>query len=369
MTPPADSPAAPLSPRQRYAADLQRDDFSRDPAQGQAVDALQAVYDALLAKPPRRRFGRSRLLWPKVKGLYLWGGVGRGKTYLMDAFFAALPFTRKQRTHFHRFMLEVQHKLKHYKNEQDPLIRVADEIAARVRVLCFDEFHVSDIADAMILGRLFDGLFARGVTLVATSNVAPDDLYRDGLQRERFVPAIDLLKRNTRVLNVDGGVDYRLRALHAAPLYLHPDDDAAEAQLARHFNAVASGPVQDDIDINLHNRSIPAQRVAEGVAWFEFHALCEGPRGSADYVELARLNHTVLLSGVPRIGLEQENAGRRFINLVDEFYDRGVKLIIAAAAAPEDLYEGKRLAFEFERTVSRLIEMQSEEYLAKPHAP
>lgn len=355
------------SPRVHYEQDLQREGFVRDTAQARAVDALQQVYEQLIQHPPRRRFGRARPIRAQVSGLYLWGSVGRGKTYLMDCFFTALPFTRKQRTHFHRFMLEVQDKLRHYKNEQDPLIKVADEIANRVRVLCFDEFHVSDIADAMILGRLFDGLFARGVTLIATSNVAPDDLYRDGLQRNRFLPAIAVLKHNVRVLNVDGDTDYRLRALHAAPLYLQPDDASAEAQMARYFDAVAYGAAHDDVEINLHNRSIPTRRITEGVVWFDFDALCEGPRGSADYVELARLNHSVLISGVPQLGRERENAARRFINLVDEFYDRGVKLILSAAVPPQDIYHGKRLSFEFERTVSRLIEMQTEEYLAKPH--
>lgn len=360
----------PLSPYARYRHDLAENAFVADPAQAQAVAALQHVYEALIARPPRQRhIGRNRMRWPKVRGLYLWGGVGRGKTWLMDAFFTSLPFTRKQRTHFHRFMLEVQDKLNQHRDEQDPLHKIAREIAGRVRVLCFDEFHVSDIADAMILGRLFDGLFARGVTLVATSNVAPDDLYRDGLQRERFLPAIEMLKRNTTVLNVDGDTDFRLRALHAAPLYLCPADETADAQLARHFTAIASGAITEDGEINLHNRSIPARRIAEGIAWFDFAALCEGPRGSADYVELARLDHTVVISGVPRFDADHEDAARRFITLVDEFYDRGVKLILSAAAPVSNLYRGERLRFEFERTASRLTEMQSREYLAKPHLP
>lgn len=360
-------PTLPLSPWERYEQDLQREGFVPDAEQARAVKALQQTYEQLIERSPHHHFGSHRLTWPPVPGLYLWGSVGRGKTYLMDYFFTALPFTRKQRTHFHRFMLEVQDELGHYKNEQDPLIKVADEIADRVRVLCFDEFHVADIVDAMILGRLFDGLFARGVTLIATSNIAPDDLYRDGLQRERFLPAIATLKDNVRVLNLGGDTDYRLRALHAAPLYLHPDDAAAEAQLARHFDAVACGTVQVDTEINLYHRSIPVRRLAEGVVWFDFDALCEGPRGSADYVELARLNHTVLISGVPQMRRERENAAQRFIDLVDEFYDRGVKLILSAAVPPDQIYNGKQLKFEFERTVSRLIEMQSKEYLAKPH--
>ena len=227
------------SPRERYAADLQRPDFSADAAQAAAIDALQKIYEELIANPPKRRFGRTRLPWPAVPGLYMWGGVGRGKTYLMDAFFDGLPFRRKRRTHFHRFMLDVHERRKHYPDQRDPLLLVAEEIARTARVLCFDEFFVADIADAMILGRLFEALFTHGVTLIATSNVAPDDLYRDGLQRDRFLPAIAQLKKNTVALNVDGGIDYRLRTLTGANLYLCPDDAAAEVALLDHFRHLA----------------------------------------------------------------------------------------------------------------------------------
>jgi cell division protein ZapE len=359
-------PPAP-APRERYRLDLQRPDFASDSAQARAVEALQGVYEELISKPPQRRFGRSRLIWPPVRGLYLWGGVGRGKTYLMDTFCDALPFTRKRRTHFHRFMLEVHERRKHYPNERDPLLRVADEIAETTRVLCFDEFFVADIADAMILGRLFEALFIKGLTLVATSNVAPDDLYKDGLQRDRFLPAIAQLKKHVSVLNVDGGIDYRLRALRGVELYLSPANAAADVRLAADFDRLASHHSQADVDLSINDRIIHARRISDSVAWFDFGELCEGPRSAADYIELARLYHTVVLTQVPQLRPDSEDAARRFINLIDEFYDRGVKLLMSAEVPLAQLYAGKRLVFEFERTRSRLTEMQSQEYLARPH--
>ncbi len=355
------------TPRQRYEADLKKQDFISDAAQAHAVDALQKVYDDLVENPPKRRFGSSRLTYPPVAGLYLWGGVGRGKTYLMDAFYDALPFSRKRRTHFHRFMLDVHERRNRYPDEQDPLLRVAEEISETTRVLCFDEFYVSDIADAMILGRLFEFLFKRGLTLVATSNVAPDLLYKDGLQRQNFLPAIERLKSNCTILNVDGGTDYRLRALHGVELYLHPCDSRAMAALGERFQAVAQHGVCERIELKLNDRLIAARCAAEGAVWFDFHELCDSPRSAADYIELARTYHTVVLSYVPLLTSDDDNATRRFINLVDEFYDRGVKLLIGAEAPMEQLYLGTKLKFEFERTISRLIEMQSQEYLAKPH--
>lgn len=357
----------PPTPRERYAADLDREGFASDPAQAMAVEALQRVYDALIENPPRRRLGSSRLSWKTVHGLYLWGGVGRGKTYLMDAFYEALPFTRKRRTHFHRFMLEVHERRNRYPDEQDPLLKVADEIAQTARVLCFDEFFVADIADAMILGRLFEALFKRGITLVATSNVQPDGLYKDGLQRAQFLPAIETLKRNVGVLNVDGGTDYRLRTLHDAQLYLTPDDASAEAALSRHFAALAPHGARGPEAVQVNERTLTAKRVAEGAIWFDFAELCEGPRSAADYIEIGRTHHTVVLSGVPQMGSTRDDSARRFMTLVDEFYDRGVKLLLSAEVGPLALYTGHKLRFEFERTQSRLQEMQSQEYLAQPH--
>lgn len=356
-----------LSPRQRYERDLARAGFVSDTAQAHAVDALQRVHDDLVSSPPKRRLVSARLIWPRVAGLYLWGGVGRGKTYLMDAFYDSLPFTRKTRTHFHRFMLDVHERRKKYPNEQDPLKLVADEIAQQTRVLCFDEFYVSDIADAMILARLFEQLFADGVTLIATSNTPPQKLYENGLQRANFLPFIDILQRNVSVLNVDGGVDYRLRSLTHAEIYHHPCDAAAEKNLGRWFSEIAGDHARKNVELKIHDRPISARKLAEGIAWFEFAALCEGPRSAADYIEIARTHHTVLLSRVPQLDALKEDAARRFINLVDEFYDRGVKLIMAADVTLDQLYIGDKLRFEFQRSQSRLIEMQSQEYLAQPH--
>ena len=359
-----------LTPRQRYEHDLQRSGFQIDAAQSHAVDALQRVFDDLIhSRPKKRLIGGSQLPWPKVPGLYLWGGVGRGKTYLMDAFYESLPFSRKMRTHFHRFMLEVHERRRHYANESDPIGCVAEEFAKKIRVLCFDEFFVSDIADAMILGRLMEVLFEKGVTLIATSNIAPEGLYKDGLQRQNFLPALARIQKNVRVMNVDGGIDYRLRSLTRAEIYHHPCDARAEENLARYFAEMAPEPGVTNAELLIHGRVIHSRRMADGIAWFDFSALCEGPRGSADYTEIARTHHTVLLSRVPQMTVEMEDAARRFINLVDEFYDRAVKLIIAADLPQSALYTGQKLRFEFQRTLSRLQEMQSQEYLAKPHLP
>ena len=356
-----------LSPRQRYEQDLARSGFVADASQAAAVDALDKVQRALLANPPKKRLLSDRLNWPKVEGLYMWGGVGRGKTHLMDAFYDSLPFPHKQRTHFHRFMLEVHERRRHFSHKRDPLKLVALEISHQVRVLCFDEFYVSDIADAMILGKLTEYLFDEGVTLVATSNCAPDELYKDGLQRQNFVPAIERLKQSLKVLNVDGGVDYRLRALTRVQLYLDSSDAEAEAKLAQWFGEIAPEPGIENVTLQIQGRPVKARRRADGVAWFDFSELCESARAAADYIQLAREYHAVILSRVPQLSFEHEDSARRFINLVDEFYDRGVKLLIAAAVPQEQLYTGKKLRFEFKRTQSRLREMQSQEYLAKPH--
>lgn len=359
----------PISPRDRYLADLAEPGFVPDAAQAAAVEALQRVYEKLLANPPKKRFLGRRLRWPDVDGLYLWGGVGRGKTHLMDAFFEALPFEFKLRTHFHRFMLDVHERRRKFPDEQDPLRFVAAEIAEKVRVVCFDEFYVSDIADAMILGRLFQHLFAQGVTLVATSNCAPDELYRNGLQRANFLPAIEMLKSNVEVLNVDGGVDYRLRALTRAELYLSPNDARADERLQIAFKDIAPEPGCPNVELEIHGRKLKVRRLADGVAWFDFAELCEGPRAAADYIELAREHHTILISRIPQLTYEREDPARRFINLVDEFYDRGVKLLLAADVPLDALYTGNKLQFEFRRTRSRLIEMQTQEYLGQPHKP
>lgn len=365
------------SPLERYRRDLARPDFRRDPAQAEAVNLLDDLYQRLLADHIRmqrrnwwtRLFGRAE---PEViPGLYLWGGVGRGKTYLMDSFYESLPFDDKMRVHFHRFMRRIHTELKSLDGQKNPLLMVADNIRREARVICFDEFFVSDITDAMILGTLMEALFARGITLVATSNIEPDGLYKDGLQRARFLPAIALLKAHAQVVNVDGGVDHRLRALEQAELYHSPLDRAADESLMRSFTSLVPCPdeVRHEVMLDVEGRSIPARYLAEDVAWFEFAALCDGPRSQNDYIELAREYQSVIISNVPALGRNTDDQARRFINLVDEFYDRQVKLVISAEKPLTDLYSEGRLNFEFQRTVSRLLEMQSREYLARPHRP
>ena len=363
-----------MTPRERYARDLERADFREDPAQAAAVARLDALYARLLEPAPAPGFAgrlRSALGRPArrepVRGLYMWGGVGRGKTYLMDLFFECLPFDEKVRMHFHRFMRRTHDELKRLAGTANPLEGVADRLAEEARIICFDEFFVSDITDAMILGELFDALFARGVALVATSNVEPKNLYRDGLQRRRFLPAIELLERHCEILHMDGGTDYRLRALEQAELYYTPLDGGAETSLAASFDALAQGTRCEDVAIEIEGREIRARVEAEDVVWFDFLAVCDGPRSQNDYIELAREYHAVLISGVPQFTATKEDQARRFISLVDEFYDRGVKLILSAEASIAELYVGQRLVFEFERTASRLLEMQSREYLARVH--
>ncbi|MGK2913351.1 MAG: cell division protein ZapE [Porticoccaceae bacterium] len=368
----------PLTPLQRYQQDLQRGDFSADPAQAVAVQKLQALLDQLVVAPApevglfTRLFRqRSQLAVRGVRGLYFWGGVGRGKTYLMDNFYEALPFRQKMRTHFHRFMRRVHRDMKLLAGHKNPLDHVAAGIAKDVRVICFDEFFVSDITDAMILATLMEQLFARGVTLVATSNIIPDELYKDGLQRQRFLPAIELIKQHCEIVNVDGGVDYRLRALTQADLYHSPLGEVAEAALARIFRALiaVSDEARQGASLEVEGRYIPSRWLAEDVVWFDFSALCDGPRSQNDYIEIAREFHAVLISSVPILGVGRDDQARRFINLVDEFYDRGVKLALSTAVPVAELYREGRLAFEFQRTCSRLLEMQSHEYLARAHRP
>jgi cell division protein ZapE len=275
------------------------------------------------------------------------------------------------RTHFHRFMKRVHEEMRTLAGEKNPLVIIAKRFAAEARVICFDEFYVSDITDAMILATLLDELFKNGVSLVATSNIVPDGLYRDGLQRARFLPAIALLKEHTEVVNVDSGVDYRLRALEQAELYHWPLDEAAELSLEKSFRSLLPEhcEVLENEALMIENREIRARKVGDDVVWFEFRELCDGPRSQNDYIELGKLFHAVLLANVERMDASKDDMARRFINLVDEFYDRNVKLIISAEVALQSLYTGGRLGFEFQRTLSRLLEMQSHEFLARPHKP
>ncbi len=357
-----------LSPEQHYAADLQTPGFIADPAQAQAVARLQHIYQELLDTPPRRsRWGKPS--WTPVQGAYLWGGVGRGKTYLMDCFYDALPFGRKRRTHFHRFMQDVHDRYKAYADTSDPLTPIADELATEARVLCFDEFFVSDVADAMILARLLETLFERGITLLATSNIPPDQLYLGGLQRARFLPAIASIQQRCQVLQIDGDTDYRLRVLQQAEIYHYPLDATADQNLDRYFTEIAPDHGLEETSLQVHGREIPTRRLGDGVVWFDFADICGGPRAAADYIEIARCYGTVLLSNVPCLDWTLENEARRFLHLVDEFYDRRVKLIVSAAVPLTDLYAGRKLVFEYDRVRSRLREMQSVEYLALAHRP
>jgi cell division protein ZapE len=363
------------TPWQRYQRDLEGEGFTHDPAQEMAVQRLQDLYERLLQRHRQRSSLRRRVARrlrrhePPERGLYFWGGVGRGKTYLMDAFFDCLPMRRKLRVHFHRFMQRVHRELAELEGEKNPLERIADRLERETEVICFDEFFVSDIADAMILANFLEAIFDRGIALVATSNIAPPGLYENGLQRSRFLPAIDLLERHTEVVNVDGGTDYRLRTLERAELYHWPLGPAADASLSDSFGRLAPEATRHWERIEINGRYLTCRCLADDVVWFEFPELCGGPRAPADYIELARIFHAVVLSGVPVLGAARDDEARRFVNLVDEFYDRNVKLVIAAEALPHELYRGTRLAFEFERTVSRLQEMQSHAYLALEHRP
>jgi len=358
--------------------DNQRALFSPfDDIQRQAYARLCDVGRALKAAPQHpspkgllARLGKRFREPPSpVSGLYLWGGVGRGKTHLMDAFFAETQVMRKRRLHFHHFMRDLHRELAALPPQPDPLQVVAQRLADEVRLLCLDEFVVTDITDAMILHGLLKAMFARGITLVTTSNTRPDRLYENGLQRDRFLPAIDLLRAHTREFHLDAGTDYRLRALEQAEVYFTPLDERATQRMQRLFDQLSGGHQEGETTLFINQRQIEAQRLAPGTAWLGFRELCEGPRATADYIEIAREYHTILLSGIPQLTPAHDAAARRFLHLVDELYDRNVKLIASSAVPIEDLYKGKDLAFEYERLRSRLTEMQSKDYLARPHLP
>lgn len=359
-----------------YRESLARHGYRPDAAQLHAVarlDDLRSRLDlaarsrpGLLSSLARRVTGAPEN--PAARGLYLWGDVGRGKTFLMDLFHASLAMPAR-REHFHRFMKDLHARLKGMRDAEEPLARVAADLARDARVLCLDELFVSDIADAMLLSGLFSGLVDNGVTLVFTSNAPPRDLYRDGLQRGRFLPAIALLERHTEVVNVGAGQDYRLRALEKAPLYVDARDPRAVETMAERFESIAGEAGETGGHVEIEGRRIAARARTNDVIWFDFAAICDGPRSQADYVEIARDFHTVLVSDVPQFDATLENPARRFIALVDEFYDRSVKLVLSAAAPLDALYRGDRLLFEFERTRSRLAEMQTHEYLLRPHRP
>ena len=367
-----------VSPGDAYSASLAEGAMLEDEAQAQVMALLDQRFTQLVARSANKAgwfeslankflLSKSGRADTPIKGLYLWGGVGRGKTMMMDMFCHALPPERRQRMHFHRFMRRVHDGLGRFSGQANPLLKVADEIASQGDVLCFDEFFVSDIGDAMILGEVMTALFARGVVLVATSNVEPANLYKNGLQRSRFLPAIDQIYAHCDVHEIDQGQDFRLRTLQQARLYHWPLSESTDQSMRESFSALASDREKSNVRLRVENRMIEALKVAGDVAWFRFSSLCEGPRSQNDYIELATLFTTVLISEVPVLDVNREDAARRFISLVDEFYDRRVKLVISADQPITDLYQGQRLSFEFERTQSRLLEMQSEEYLSQPH--
>lgn len=359
-----------MLPSQRYAAGVARGDWLRDPAQLPALVELDRIHAAVTAPEPgpglfARMFGTEPVAL--VQGLYLWGGVGRGKTFLIDLFHEGLPIKDKRRTHFHRFMREVHAGLREHAGERDPLAAIARQWRASVRVLVLDEFFVSDIGDAMLLGRLLEHLFTEGIVLITSSNAAPSQLYKDGLQRVRFLPAIALIERQCQVVHLDSEEDYRLRALSRSTLYRAPLDAQSDEWLQERWRALGADDAHRDAGIDIDGRRIPVRARGKGMCWFDFAALCEGPRGSADYIQVACEFHTVLIGGIPRMSGERDDAARRFVTLVDELYDRHVNLVCTADAEPDALYTGERLMLAFERTASRLIEMRSADYLAQEH--
>ena len=369
-----------MSPLARYEQALAQGAYQPDEVQRAAIGRLDAIQQALSAKPQTAppangwRGKLSKLLGKEktggetpVRGLYMWGGVGRGKTWVMDLFFQSIPGDRKLRLHFHRFMLRVHEELTALQGESDPLEIVADRFKAQTDVLCFDEFFVSDITDAMLLGTLMEALFARGITLVATSNIPPDDLYRNGLQRARFLPAIEQIKQHCDIMNVDAGVDYRLRTLTSAHLWMHPLNDETRQAMTRMFVALAGEAAESRPVLEINHRQLSTQGVQNGVLAIDFAALCGEGRSQHDYIELSRRFHSVLLLDVPVMTARSEDRARRFLALVDEFYERHVKLVVSAEASLFDIYQGERLKFEYQRCLSRLQEMQSEEYLRLTH--
>lgn len=363
-----------MTPTAAYHRDLHNNGFVPDPAQKKAVEALQQLHDALItdnashASQLRSWFcaitGCNKT---PVKGLYIWGGVGRGKTWLMNLFYESLPFQAKLRLHFHHFMIGVHENLAELQQQKNPLKTIAKEFAEKYRVLCLDEFIVTNITDAMLLSGLLEALFNNGVTLVVTSNRIPDDLYKNGLQRDRFLPVIDLIKLHTGIMQMDGDKDHRIALLEQEDTYYTPITESTDDELAQRMKALSPGLITEQYVLTINKRPVPTHMHADEIAWFDFNVLCDTPRATPDYIELARDYHTIILSNVPQMDESLDDKARRFIYLIDELYDRDVKLIISAHANPENLYTGDMLEFAFNRTSSRLVEMRSEEYLEKPH--
>lgn len=355
-------------PAQHYALAIDSGRFLPDEAQAKAVEQLQRIWQELIEfeQSSKGFFARFRKQsYPK--GVYMWGGVGRGKTWLMDQFFDSLPLQQKKRLHFHHFMKNVHVELNKLSGQQNPLDIVADNICKEAMVICFDEFFVSNVTDAMILGDLFQKLFTRGITLVATSNIEPDGLYKNGIHRDRFLPTIELVNQNCEILNVDAGVDYRLRILKQAQLFKSPLNDKNQEWIADRFSALLGGKPRLEGAIQINNREIQTIAYSEDILWCDFKELCYRPRSPADFIELANHYNTILVSNVPHLNDVLSDITRRFIYLVDEFYDRGVKLLLTSEDSIIEIYQGERLAFEIERTRSRLLEMQSNDYLNSAH--
>lgn len=358
-----------MTPKVRYQADLRKKDYHSDAAQARAVEKTQRLYEDLIALKDgkgllSRMLGRRR---SAAQGLYFWGGPGRGKTYLVDSFFECLPFPEKRRVHFHQFMLGIHKRLGELPKTPNPLVIMARQLADEVRVLCLDEFHVFDIADAMLLDGLLKAMFDQGITVVTTSNSAPDDLYKDGLQRERFLRAIAHIKRRMEVVHLDAGKDFRQERLERSGTYKVDADGDAHHWLNMHLQQLDVRRVQRDTRLRVNGRRIASKAVAEGLAWFTFRELCEKPRATRDYLELSQLFHTIMIEGIPCFGESDDEAARRFIHLIDALYDYHVKVVVTAAAEPDVLYCEGRLQGLFERTASRLMEMRTKRYLALPH--
>lgn len=373
-----------MGPLARYEHEIDSGKLNPDEEQRAVVRLLDSIAADLSKRKPweppstsffSRFLGSAPETQTAIEGLYLWGGVGRGKTHLCDLFFEQLTFEDKTRLHFHSFMRRIHQDLRELGQVENPIPLIADQWAARTRLLLLDEIHVNDITDAMLLGTLLTELFARGVTLVTTSNLHPDDLYKDGLQRSRFLPAIEQIKQHTHVLEMVGDTDYRLRILQREAIYVVSEfqdglgDSDAKQAMQQHFDRLANGKNDQLASISINSRELPVMASAGDVLWIDFDTLCNTPRSTDDYIELATTYHTVLLSDVPVMNEHSNDAARRLVNLIDEFYDRHVKLVVSAEAIPDELYTGKRLKFEFVRAASRLMEMQTVEYLSAERHP
>ena len=362
-----------------YLKSIENGELRLDPDQKQVIEELDLIYSAIIEqnnKQPIKKksfssffFNRSETTSLKpITGLYLHGGVGRGKTHLVDFFFERLPIEKKMRLHFHRFMQIVHEELAKLDGVSDPLKQVAQMFTNKAQILCFDEFHVIDITDAMLLGRLLEHLFSNGLVLVTTSNFHPDDLYKNGLQRDRFIPAIKLLKEHTKVVEMGGNYDYRSEAFKELGIYYFVNDDKADERLDKHFKQLSGIDLYEGKkELKINNRKIPVKKFSSDVAWFEFDDLCNTARSTDDFSEIAHYFKTVLISNIPQMDSSLDDAARRFINMIDTFYDMHVNIVVSAAAEPLKLYSGKKLDFEFDRAISRINEMQTSRYIEGQH--